>query len=112
MTDTDPAVSSSSGSVLKSQVEDLTIATNLIVKNSIVTVAGLLSRIPSTPKMWQQIEVNDGQLGSILYLSYNHLSPHLRKCFLYMAAFPQHYDIHASELIKLWVAEGFIEWRN
>ncbi|XP_047978968.1 putative disease resistance RPP13-like protein 3 [Salvia hispanica] len=67
----------------------------------IVTVAGILSRIPRTSKVWQQIEVNDGQLGSILSLSYNHLPPYLRPCFLYMAAFPQDYDIHASELIKL-----------
>ncbi|XP_047978959.1 putative late blight resistance protein homolog R1B-16 [Salvia hispanica] len=79
---------------------------------SIVTVAGLLSTIPRTPKSWQQFERNDWQLGSILSLTYNHLTPHLRKCFLYMAAFPQDYDIHASELIKLWVAEGFMECRN
>ncbi|KAL1546745.1 putative late blight resistance protein R1B-16 [Salvia divinorum] len=76
---------------------------------SIVTVARLLSRIPRSPKLWQQIEVNDVQLRSILSLSYNHLPPHLRKCFLYMAAFPQDYEIHASELIRLWVAEGFME---
>ncbi|KAL1546746.1 putative disease resistance RPP13-like protein 3 [Salvia divinorum] len=67
---------------------------------SIVTVAGLLSRIPRTLKLWQQIEVNDGQLGSILSLSYNHLPPHLRKCLWYMAGFPQDYEIHASELIN------------
>ncbi|XP_042005671.1 putative late blight resistance protein homolog R1B-16 [Salvia splendens] len=79
---------------------------------SIVTVAGILSRIPRTPKLWQQTEVNDGQLVSILSLSYNYLPPYLRKCFLYMAAFPQDYDIHASELIKLWVAEGFIKQQN
>ncbi|XP_047937614.1 putative late blight resistance protein homolog R1B-16 [Salvia hispanica] len=78
----------------------------------IVTMAGLLSRIPRTPKSWQQFEGNDWQLGSILSLSYNHLHPHLRKCFLYMAAFPQDYDIHASEIIKLWVAEGFMERQN
>ncbi|XP_047975308.1 putative late blight resistance protein homolog R1B-16 [Salvia hispanica] len=29
-----------------------------------------------------------------------------------MAAFPQYYDIHASELIKLWAAEGFLECHN
>ncbi|XP_042046025.1 putative disease resistance RPP13-like protein 3 [Salvia splendens] len=75
---------------------------------SIVTVAGLLSRIPRTPKWWQQIEGNYGQLGSILSMSYNHLPPHLRKCFFCMAAFPQDYEICATELIKLWVAEGFL----
>ncbi|KAL1546821.1 putative late blight resistance protein R1A-10 [Salvia divinorum] len=79
---------------------------------SIITVAGLLSGIPRTPNLWQQIEGNDGKLGSILSLSYEHLPPHLRKCFLYMAAFPQDYEIHASELIKLWVAEGFLECQN
>ncbi|XP_047978958.1 putative late blight resistance protein homolog R1B-23 [Salvia hispanica] len=79
---------------------------------SIVAVAELLSRIPRTPKLWQQIEINDGQLGSVLSLSYNHLAPHLRKCFLYMAAFPQDYEIRASELVKLWVAEGFMIEQN
>ncbi|KAL1546801.1 putative late blight resistance protein R1B-16 [Salvia divinorum] len=78
----------------------------------IVTMAGLLSRIPSTPKSWQQIEVNDGQLESILSLSYNILPTHLRKCFLYMSGFPEDYEIRNSELIKLWIAEGFMEQRN
>ncbi|XP_042046789.1 putative late blight resistance protein homolog R1B-16 [Salvia splendens] len=79
---------------------------------SIVTVARLLSGIPRTPKMWLQIERNDGQLESVLSLSYNHLPPHLRECFLYMAGFPQDYEIYAYELIKLWVAEGFLEGHN
>ncbi|XP_042046089.1 toMV resistance protein Tm-2(2)-like [Salvia splendens] len=51
---------------------------------SIVTVARLLSMIPTTPKLWQQIEANAEQLGSVLSLSYNHLSLNLRKCFLYI----------------------------
>ncbi|XP_042004993.1 putative late blight resistance protein homolog R1A-3 [Salvia splendens] len=79
---------------------------------SIVNVAGLLSTIPRTPDSWKQIEGNDEQLGPILSLSYNHLPPQLRKCFLYMSAFPRDYEIHASELIKLWIAECFIEWGN
>ncbi|XP_047978947.1 putative late blight resistance protein homolog R1A-10 [Salvia hispanica] len=76
---------------------------------SIVIVAGILSGIPRTPNLWQQIEGNDGKLGTILSLSYNHLPPHLKECFLYMAGFPKDYEIHASELVKLWVAEGFLE---
>ncbi|KAL1546799.1 hypothetical protein AAHA92_23349 [Salvia divinorum] len=61
----------------------------------IVNVARLLSVIPRTPKLWQQIEANDEQLGTILSLS-----------------FPQDYEIRASELIKLWLAEDFLEYRK
>ncbi|KAH6812639.1 hypothetical protein C2S51_021657 [Perilla frutescens var. frutescens] len=77
---------------------------------SIVTVAELLSKIGRTPKFWEQIVATDGdgQLESILSLSYNHLHHHLKDCFLYMAGFPEDYEIRASELIKLWIAEGFL----
>ncbi|XP_057800188.1 putative late blight resistance protein homolog R1A-10 [Salvia miltiorrhiza] len=80
---------------------------------SIVTVAGLLSKIDRTPKLWKRIGANDGQLETILLsLSYKHLPRHLRECFLYMAGFPKEYEIRVSELIKLWVAEGFLEGRD
>ncbi|XP_057800216.1 putative late blight resistance protein homolog R1B-19 [Salvia miltiorrhiza] len=80
---------------------------------SIVTVAGLLSKIDRTPKLWKRIGANDGQLETILLsLSYKHLPRHLRECFLYMAGFPEDYEIRVSELIKLWVAEGFLEGRD
>ncbi|XP_047983871.1 putative late blight resistance protein homolog R1B-16 [Salvia hispanica] len=79
---------------------------------SIVTVARLLSGIPRTPKMWLQIERNDGQLETVLSFSYYHLPPHLRECFLYMAGFPENYEIRVSELIRLWVAEGFLKRQN
>ncbi|XP_057800191.1 uncharacterized protein LOC131015784 [Salvia miltiorrhiza] len=79
---------------------------------SIVTVAGLLSKIDRTPKLWKRIGANDGQLETILLsLSYKHLPRHLRECFLYMAGFPEDYEIRVSELIKLWVAEGFLDGR-
>ncbi|KAK1416339.1 hypothetical protein QVD17_32128 [Tagetes erecta] len=46
-------------------------------------------------------------MGSVA-LSYNHLPPHLRPCFLYLAAFPEDYEIHVKKLIWLWIAQGII----
>lgn len=79
---------------------------------SIVMVAELLSRIGRTPKVWEQIVASDENLETILYHSFNHLPHHLKECFLYMAGFPEGYEIRVSELIKLWVAEGFLECLN
>ncbi|KAK1678219.1 hypothetical protein QYE76_039067 [Lolium multiflorum] len=52
----------------------------------------------------------DGQMmRNILARSYNDLPDHyLRSCFLYVAAFPEDYEISMSDLIELWIAECFI----
>uniref|UniRef100_A0ACD5UKK8 Uncharacterized protein n=1 Tax=Avena sativa TaxID=4498 RepID=A0ACD5UKK8_AVESA len=52
----------------------------------------------------------DGQMmRDILARSYNDLPDHyLRSCFLYVAAFPEDYEICMSDLIELWIAECFI----
>ncbi|XP_076882246.1 putative late blight resistance protein homolog R1B-23 [Bidens hawaiensis] len=44
-----------------------------------------------------------------LALSYNHLPSHLRPCFLYLGVFPGDCDIPVHKLIRLWVAQGFID---
>lgn len=44
----------------------------------------------------------------ILSLSYSHLTPCLKPCFLYLGIFPEDHEINVSQLIKLWVAEGFL----
>ncbi|XP_073294583.1 putative late blight resistance protein homolog R1B-16 [Primulina huaijiensis] len=91
-----------------------------IIKNcrglplSIVVVAGMLS-VDKTVSYWQTIAktvnsilaTDGGQCSTIFSLSYNHLPAHLKPCFLYFAIFPEDYDIRRSELIKLWIAEGF-----
>ncbi|VAH40794.1 unnamed protein product [Triticum turgidum subsp. durum] len=55
---------------------------------------------------------NNGDLNrvvKILNLSYKYLPDHLKSCFLYCAMFPEDHMIHRKRLIRLWVAEGFIE---
>lgn len=83
---------------------------------AIVVVAGHLSKMSKTPDCWNTVAesvgsvVNrePGQCLDILALSYNYLPQHLKACFLYMGAFPEDFEIPVWKLIRLWVAEGFL----
>lgn len=46
---------------------------------------------------------------SILLLSFSDLSCRLKHCFLYCCIFPEDYVIQRKRLIRLWIAEGFVE---
>ncbi|CAL2275874.1 unnamed protein product [Prunus armeniaca] len=46
---------------------------------------------------------------SILLLSFNDLPYRLKHCFLYCSLFPEDYLIRRKRLIRLWIAEGFVE---
>nr|XP_024934947.2 disease resistance protein RPM1-like [Ziziphus jujuba var. spinosa]XP_024934948.2 disease resistance protein RPM1-like [Ziziphus jujuba var. spinosa]XP_024934950.2 disease resistance protein RPM1-like [Ziziphus jujuba var. spinosa]XP_024934951.2 disease resistance protein RPM1-like [Ziziphus jujuba var. spinosa]XP_048320147.1 disease resistance protein RPM1-like [Ziziphus jujuba var. spinosa]XP_048320148.1 disease resistance protein RPM1-like [Ziziphus jujuba var. spinosa] len=48
-------------------------------------------------------------LRSILLLSFNDLPYRLKHCFLYCCIFPEDYVIFRNRLIRLWIAEGFVE---
>ncbi|XP_047046266.1 disease resistance protein RPM1-like [Lolium rigidum] len=48
----------------------------------------------------------------ILNLSYRHLPYYLQNCFLYCAMFPEGHLLKRKKLIRLWIAEGFIEQRG
>ncbi|KQK16590.1 hypothetical protein BRADI_1g29427v3 [Brachypodium distachyon] len=52
---------------------------------------------------------NGQMMRNILARSYKDLPNHyLRSCFLYLAAFPEDYEIDVADLINLWIAESFI----
>ncbi|XP_058084615.1 disease resistance protein RPM1-like [Magnolia sinica] len=82
-------------------------------------MGGLLSLRDKTALEWNQIYKNmSWQLTNnqmlepvkrILLLSFYDLWYHLKHCFLYCCMFPEDYLIHRKQLIRLWVAEGFVE---
>ncbi|GER34179.1 NBS-LRR type resistance protein [Striga asiatica] len=49
---------------------------------------------------------------SVLALSYARMCDELRDCFLYLGVFPEDYEIPASTLTRLWIAEGFVQPRH
>ncbi|XP_031107867.1 putative late blight resistance protein homolog R1B-17 [Ipomoea triloba] len=86
---------------------------------TIIVVAGLFSSFnqPSL-NQWSNIAENLNSLlntdpeekcSKVLSLSYNHLPPQLKVCFLYFGVFPEDSEIRVKNLIRLWVAEGFLK---
>ncbi|PHT39108.1 hypothetical protein CQW23_22681 [Capsicum baccatum] len=47
--------------------------------------------------------------GIPLAISYNYLARHLKICFTYCPLFPKDFLIQRSDLIDMWIAQGFIQ---
>ncbi|XP_058089102.1 disease resistance protein RPM1-like [Magnolia sinica] len=86
---------------------------------AIVSLGSLLSWKDKTALEWNRVYgnlswqlTNDQMLERvkhILLLSFYDLPYHLKHCFLYCCMFPEDYLIHRKQLIRLWVAEGFVK---
>ncbi|KAH0692341.1 hypothetical protein KY285_019438 [Solanum tuberosum] len=83
---------------------------------AIVVLSGLLSYRGGLDE-WQKvkdclwkniIEDKSIEISSILSLSYYDLSTALKQCFLYFCTFPEDQVFGADNIIRLWMAEGFI----
>ncbi|KAL7149326.1 hypothetical protein ABFS83_05G032200 [Erythranthe nasuta] len=51
----------------------------------------------------------DKRVDNFIALSYNHLPYHLKACFIYFGMFPEDFEIPVWKLVRLWIAEGFIQ---
>ncbi|XP_028118124.1 disease resistance protein RPM1-like [Camellia sinensis] len=86
---------------------------------AIAAIGGLLSTKNKGISEWQkfygsmhsELERNPNltSIRKILLLSYNDLPHYLKSCFLYFGIMPEDYSISYGRLIRLWIAEGFIE---
>ncbi|KAG8378689.1 hypothetical protein BUALT_Bualt07G0011400 [Buddleja alternifolia] len=52
------------------------------------------------------------RMEKIISLSYDKLPYHLRACFLYLGMFPEDFEIPVWKLIRMWIAEGFIQQKT
>ncbi|KAI4345850.1 hypothetical protein L6164_012939 [Bauhinia variegata] len=53
-----------------------------------------------------------GEQNSFIPLCYAALPPVLKSCFLYAALFPPQSQINCKRLMRLWIAEGFIDLKD
>ncbi|OMO76507.1 NB-ARC domain-containing protein [Corchorus olitorius] len=81
---------------------------------AIIVLGGLLATKRSLAQ-WEMVQrkfnadLNKyGAVNGILVLSYHDLPLHLKSCFLYFGHYPEDWEISKKELLRLWIAEGFI----
>ncbi|XP_010905786.1 disease resistance RPP8-like protein 3 [Elaeis guineensis] len=90
---------------------------------SIRAMAGIVRTKQATPEAWKDVlkdlDANlvecknagtDGNATDPFVLSaYADLPPHLKSCFLYCSMFPENSSIPRKRLIRLWIAEGYVQ---
>ncbi|PHU08328.1 hypothetical protein BC332_24817 [Capsicum chinense] len=83
---------------------------------TIVVVAGLL-KSKRAIEDWESVAKDvtsfvtndpDEQCSRVLGLSYSHLTSDLKTCLLYFGTFPEDTEIPVKHLMRLWMAEGFL----
>uniref|UniRef100_A0ACD5WBP1 Uncharacterized protein n=4 Tax=Avena sativa TaxID=4498 RepID=A0ACD5WBP1_AVESA len=86
---------------------------------AVISVASLLSSQLDNTELWHQVQkylcsiwnVNpslEEMQKEILNLTYISLPHHLKTCLLYLSVYPEGYTIWKVDLMKQWIAEGFI----
>jgi Leucine-rich repeat (LRR) protein len=64
-------------------------------------------------ELWRLDEVDRDQVERRIFipllLSYYDLPSVVRRCFLYCAMFPKDYEMRKYELVKMWIAQGYLK---
>ncbi|XP_058112998.1 disease resistance protein RPP8-like [Magnolia sinica] len=88
---------------------------------AITVLGGVLSRKEKSVYKWEKVlrsvewwvhQSEEDAISGILALSYGDLPYYLKPYFLYFGAFPEHSEIFVDELIRIWIAEGFVQRRE
>jgi hypothetical protein len=57
---------------------------------------------------WKSLQLNGGIMHA-LKLSYDELPFYLQQCFMYCSIFPSDHQFLSSELVYIWIAQGFVK---
>ncbi|KAH6820991.1 hypothetical protein C2S53_017034 [Perilla frutescens var. hirtella] len=82
---------------------------------AIVVIGGLLAIKEHRTEEWELFnrslnsELQGGSLARLFSLSYNDLPYYLKYCFLYLSIFPEGSLLEKEKILRLWIAEGFVQ---
>ncbi|KAJ1267021.1 hypothetical protein BS78_07G024900 [Paspalum vaginatum] len=90
---------------------------------AIVTMGSLLACQPTRLEgQWEYIQnslaskfTTNSDYEDMMYildLSYKNLPRHLKACFLHLGSYPEDHEIRRVDLVRQWVAEGFVSKSN
>jgi len=80
-------------------------------------IASVFACQPDNPELWSHVTEclspinslsSEDMLKEIISLSYYSLSQQLKTCLLYFSLYPEGYTFLKTDLVKQWMAEGFI----
>jgi hypothetical protein len=85
-----------------------------------VVVAGILLDRKTRVDWWKKVcdrvknyeHVDENISSELIGLSFKHLPYYMKPCFLYLGVFPEDFDIPVWKLMRLWIAEGFIQGKG
>jgi hypothetical protein len=81
---------------------------------ALLAVGGILSTKNPVYITWDEVmqkmdwHTEGSSYMDVISTSYEDLPAALKPCFMYFGVFPEDYQINATTLIQLWIAEGFI----
>ncbi|XP_040384477.1 disease resistance protein RGA5-like [Oryza brachyantha] len=89
---------------------------------AITTIASLLANKPGNKSEWNRVHnsigfgvekcTNMDNMRQILSISYDGLPSVLKPCLLYFTVFPEDYSIPIDQLVRRWIAEGFVHGQH
>nr|TKV94583.1 hypothetical protein SEVIR_9G304900v2 [Setaria viridis] len=88
---------------------------------AIITMASLLATKSGRREEWLDVCSSIGlglqnykveEMERILSLSYNDLPYHLKTCLLYLSMYPEDYKVDMFQLVRRWIAEGFVKVKS